>query len=109
MNAKSQFNIHDRAWILEKSNFNKQILTEVIIEGISIDFSVDKEGELRPNVEYFVRKKTQNFLDDDFLNEQDVFADLEDLKAKMELKFEYRQVNFPKIYSLTNAQINDAA
>jgi hypothetical protein len=109
MNAKSQFNINDRGWILEKSTLNKLILTEVIIEGISIDFSIDNQGELRPNVEYYVRKKTDKFLDDDFLNEEDIFANLEDLTAKMEMKFGTRQINFPKVYSLTEAKFNDAA
>lgn len=109
MDAKSQFNINDRGWILEKSTLNKLILTEVIIEGISIDFSVDNQGELRPNVEYFIRKKTGNFLDEDFLNEQDIFADFEDLTSKMEMKFDTRQINFPKVYSLIDAKLNDAA
>ena len=109
MEVSSQFNINDRGWILEKSNLNKLILTEVIIEGISIDFSIDNQGELRPNVEYFVRKKTGKFLDDDFLNEEDIFANMQDLTAKMEMKFGIRQINFPKVYSLIDAKLNDAA
>jgi hypothetical protein len=109
MDAKSQFNINDRGWILEKSTYNHQILTEIIVEGIAIDFGIDNQGEIIPHISYHIRKKTGKFLDDDFIDEQDIFADFADLTAKMEVKFKNRQINFPKIYSLTDDKISDAA
>jgi hypothetical protein len=109
MDAKSQFNISDRAWILIKSESGQLAISEVIIEGISIDFGIDKEGEVLPHISYYIRKKNGKHLDDDFIDEQEVFADFEDLKAKMETIFTNRIINFPKIYSLSDHKISDAA
>jgi hypothetical protein len=108
MDAKSQFNISDRAWILIKSESGQLAISEVI-EGISIDFGIDKEGEVLPHISYYIRKKNGKHLDDDFIDEQEVFADFEDLKAKMETIFTNRIINFPKIYSLSDHKISDAA
>jgi hypothetical protein len=95
MEICTKFNLMDRAWTWGKNDQSITFIHEVQIEGITVEFSVDDNGDVVPLTSYLVRKRIGG--DDIWLAESELFLDDSDLITHVSILFDNRKFAFPKV------------
>lgn len=106
MEVCTKFNLMDKVWTFGTGVENRTLI-QVQIEIVTVDFNINNDGDIEPQVTYKV--STPAYGDDVFLGENEVYRDFEDFTKSMETTFQQRKYKFPKMLNDIQEQTKEVA
>jgi hypothetical protein len=107
MEVCTKFSVLDRAFTWGKDEQSITFLQEVMIEGITINYDLDDNGEANPQTSYLVRKGLGE--DSIWIDEREVFENEKDFISNSQKMFENRKLTYPKIVDFQNQEVDKVA